>query len=240
MSRSFARIVLAVSLVFFAAFFSVAGLADSQGWIPRCRWPAHVRFPGSVAPQSALSRRPEKLLPARGRRHDAGALARPPAGLHRRSLPGYPGKTLLSSLVLMPMILPPFVGAIGNQADLRAIRRLNALLIATGARPAGWTFDWFAASPFWGVALVEALSLYPLILPQRPRRPGQCRSSHGGSRRESRLHGRSPLLANHVTADQAPAVCRLNDRLHLDLHGARRAAPSSITTRWRRCKSTRG
>jgi len=50
----------------------------------------------------------------------------------------YPGKTLLSSLVLMPMILPPFVGAIGIKQIFGQYGALNALLIATGpARPAG-------------------------------------------------------------------------------------------------------
>jgi iron(III) transport system permease protein len=61
------------------------------------------------------------------------------------------------------MILPPFVGAIGVKQIFGQYGALNALLIAIGARPAGWTFDWFAASPFWGVTIVEALSLYPLI-----------------------------------------------------------------------------
>jgi iron(III) transport system permease protein len=32
-----------------------------------------------------------------------------------------------------------------------------------GLRPHGWTFDWFAANRFWGIAVVEALSLYPII-----------------------------------------------------------------------------
>jgi iron(III) transport system permease protein len=40
---------------------------------------------------------------------------------------------------------------------------VNSLIIALGLRPHGWAFDWFAANQFWGVAIVEALSLYPII-----------------------------------------------------------------------------
>ena len=75
----------------------------------------------------------------------------------------FPAKNLLGSLVLVPMILPPFVGAIGLKQIFGQYGALNALFIATGLRPPGWTFDWFAASQFWGVVLVEAFSLYPII-----------------------------------------------------------------------------
>jgi iron(III) transport system permease protein len=75
----------------------------------------------------------------------------------------YPGKSLLASLVLVPMILPPFVGAIGIKQIFGQYGALNALLIATGARPAGWTCDWFAGTQFWGIVIVEAFGLYPII-----------------------------------------------------------------------------
>ena len=61
------------------------------------------------------------------------------------------------------MILPPFVGAIGLKQIFGQYGAFNALLIDLHLQPAGWTFDWFAVSQFWGVALVEALSLYPII-----------------------------------------------------------------------------
>ncbi len=75
----------------------------------------------------------------------------------------YPGKAWLGSLVLLPIILPPFVGAIGLRQIFGLHGALNALLVTLHLRPAGWTFDWLAANQFWGVALVEALSLYPVI-----------------------------------------------------------------------------
>lgn len=75
----------------------------------------------------------------------------------------YPGKNLLGTLVLVPLILPPFVGAIGLKQVFGQYGAFNALLIALGLRPAGWTFDWFAASPFWGIVAVQALSLFPIV-----------------------------------------------------------------------------
>ncbi|MBC8012164.1 MAG: iron ABC transporter permease [Burkholderiales bacterium] len=75
----------------------------------------------------------------------------------------FPGKAALASVVLVPMILPPFVGAIGIKQIFGQYGALNAFLINIGLKPEGWTFDWFAVAPFWGVAFVTALSLYPIV-----------------------------------------------------------------------------
>ena len=76
----------------------------------------------------------------------------------------FPGKGLFGSLILVPMILPPFVGAIGIRQIFGQYRApLNALLIALRVEPHGWTFDWIAANQFWGIAIIDAFSLYPLI-----------------------------------------------------------------------------
>ena len=61
------------------------------------------------------------------------------------------------------MILPPFVGAIEIKQIFGQYGAANALIIGLGLRPHGWTFDWFAANQFWGIAIVEGLSLYPII-----------------------------------------------------------------------------
>src|SRR5690606_17105504 len=47
----------------------------------------------------------------------------------------YPGKNLLGSLILVPMILPPFVGAIGIKQILGQYGALNSLIISLGLRP---------------------------------------------------------------------------------------------------------
>ncbi len=88
-------------------------------------------------------------------------IAVPLATLSDRFL--FPLKGFLNSAVLIPMILPPFVGAIGIRQIFGQYGAVNALIIELGLRPHGWTFDWFAANQFWGVAIVEALSLYPII-----------------------------------------------------------------------------
>jgi iron(III) transport system permease protein len=162
MSRSFARIVLVVTTVFFAAFFVwplgqilKGGFVDADGKLTFAFLGVLLRNPlylGGLR-NSFLLAVATTLL--------ALVLALPLAVIADRYR--FPGKTLLTSLVLVPIILPPFVGAIGIKQIFGQYGAFNALLIALGARPHGWTFDWFAASPFWGVATVEALSLFPLI-----------------------------------------------------------------------------
>src|SRR5690606_14202942 len=75
----------------------------------------------------------------------------------------FPGRSLLGSLVLIPMILPPFVGAIGIKQIFGPYGALNALLHHAGWLAPDATIDWFAAHQFWGIAVVQAFSLYPII-----------------------------------------------------------------------------
>lgn len=75
----------------------------------------------------------------------------------------FPLKGALSSLVLVPMILPPFVGAIGIKQIFGQYGALNALLWHLGVLDHGTTIDWFARGQFWGISVVQALSLYPII-----------------------------------------------------------------------------
>lgn len=67
----------------------------------------------------------------------------------------YPGKAFFNALILVPMILPPFVGAIGAKAILGRAGALNAVL--------GTELDVLGAAKFWGVCIVQALYLYPII-----------------------------------------------------------------------------
>ncbi len=66
------------------------------------------------------------------------------------------GKAVFSSLVLVPMILPPFVGAIGFQQMFGAYGMVNALF-GLGAR------DWLGGGQYAGVVLLQTLSLYPIL-----------------------------------------------------------------------------
>ncbi|MEM9373339.1 MAG: iron ABC transporter permease [Planctomycetota bacterium] len=67
----------------------------------------------------------------------------------------FPLKKTLNAAILVPLILPPFVGALGMKALLGRAGSLNALL--------GTEFDLLGANKFWGVVIVQALHLYPII-----------------------------------------------------------------------------
>jgi iron(III) transport system permease protein len=66
------------------------------------------------------------------------------------------GKAAFSALALAPMILPPFVGAIGFQQIFGAYGMVNALF-GLGAR------DWLGGGQYTGVVLLQTLSLYPIL-----------------------------------------------------------------------------
>ena len=68
----------------------------------------------------------------------------------------FPGQRLFSALLLLPMVLPPFVGAIGLVQILGPYGALNALL---GCGPV----DWLGRSRACGVILLQALSFYPIL-----------------------------------------------------------------------------
>lgn len=162
MSRTFARIVFALTAAFFAAFFLwpilqilKGGFIDADG---RLTFEYLRVILANPIHRDTLA---NSFLIACATTALSLAIALPLAFVSDRFL--FPGKNLLGSLVLIPMILPPFVGAIGIKQIFGQYGALNALLIRAGLFPEGWTFDWFAAAPFAGIALVQALSLYPII-----------------------------------------------------------------------------
>jgi len=68
----------------------------------------------------------------------------------------FPGKGIMTGLLLVPMVLPPFVGAIGFQQILGQYGALNAAL-GLGA------FDWLGQGRYFGVIVLQALALYPIL-----------------------------------------------------------------------------
>ena len=72
----------------------------------------------------------------------------------------FAGKGLLNGLILVPMVLPPFVGAIGMRQLLARFGSINLLLLETGmiAQPIDWL-----GSGFLGVVILEVLHLYPIM-----------------------------------------------------------------------------
>ena len=75
----------------------------------------------------------------------------------------FPGKTLLGALVLVPMIMPPFVGAIGVKQILGQQGALNALLADLGLLNPQAPIDWLGEGRIWGVVALIALNLYPIL-----------------------------------------------------------------------------
>lgn len=67
----------------------------------------------------------------------------------------FAGKGAFSGLLLVPMILPPFVGAIGFQQMFGQYGAVNTLF--------GLDFDWIGQARYWGVITLQALGLYPIL-----------------------------------------------------------------------------
>jgi iron(III) transport system permease protein len=89
------------------------------------------------------------------------AISVPLALLNRRF--EFPGKGLLSALLLVPLVLPPFVGAIGIRLIFGAQGALTAFCQHLGLLPPGTPVNWLADHPFSGVVVSEAFSLYPIL-----------------------------------------------------------------------------
>lgn len=75
----------------------------------------------------------------------------------------FPGRGLLNSAVLLPMILPPFVGAIGVKAILGQAGALNSALIAFGWMDPAQPVDWLGEHQLVGIVVMEVLHLYPIV-----------------------------------------------------------------------------
>ena len=71
------------------------------------------------------------------------------------------GKNLLSGLALVPMIMPPFVGAIGMKQMFARFGSINLFLLDNEL--ISTPIDWFGGGGFWGVVILEALHLYPIM-----------------------------------------------------------------------------
>ncbi len=73
------------------------------------------------------------------------------------------GQTILAGLLLVPLILPPFVGALGLQRFLNPYGTLNLWLIDWGLMDPAAPVDWLRAGGLLGVVVMEVLHLYPIM-----------------------------------------------------------------------------
>jgi iron(III) transport system permease protein len=162
MSKNFARAIFAVTACFFAAFFIWPIIQILKGGFIDADGKFTLAYLGVLLVDPVyLGGLKNSFFLACATTTLALCIALPLAFISDRFL--FPGKAFLGSLILIPMILPPFVGAIGIKQIFGQYGALNSFIIELGLRPEGWTFDWFAANQFWGVAVIQALSLYPII-----------------------------------------------------------------------------
>src|SRR6516165_8994108 len=91
----------------------------------------------------------------------AFAIAAPLAWISQRL--EFPGKGTLSGLLLLPMMLPPFVGAIGFRHIFGQEGAFNAILRSIGLLGHDQVIDWLGTGREWGIILLNALHLYPIL-----------------------------------------------------------------------------
>jgi len=74
----------------------------------------------------------------------------------------FPGKGLIAGLLLVPMVMPPFVGAIGIQRFFARRGSVNLMLLDWGIidAPIEWLHE---GNKFWAVVILEVLHLFPIM-----------------------------------------------------------------------------
>jgi iron(III) transport system permease protein len=75
----------------------------------------------------------------------------------------FPGRAFLGGLLLVPLILPPFVGAIGLEHFFQRYGTFNLWLIRLGVLDPARPIDWLGGGGFAGVVLMQVLHLYPIL-----------------------------------------------------------------------------
>ncbi len=71
------------------------------------------------------------------------------------------GRGVLNSLLLVPMIMPPFVGAIGLK---QLLGRFGTLNLALGRLGVECDVDWLGNGGLTGIILLQVFSLFPVLL----------------------------------------------------------------------------
>jgi len=76
----------------------------------------------------------------------------------------FPLSRLMGGLLLVPLVLPPFVGAIGMKLILGREGTLTQIVDFLGFNVPAGGIDWIGQYRFFGIVLVEVLHLYPILL----------------------------------------------------------------------------
>jgi iron(III) transport system permease protein len=75
----------------------------------------------------------------------------------------FPGRRLFAALVPLPLMVPPFVGAVGVKQLLGNQGAFNALLARLGLMDPHHPIDWLRQGRFATVVALTALHLYPIV-----------------------------------------------------------------------------
>ena len=161
MLRKFYYLFLLLAILFFGTFFLFpvwqilqGGMTDGSGK-PNLFYLAEV-FRNPLYRDGLVN----SFLIAGGTTLSSLILALPLAWLGDRY--DFWGKKLWSGMLLLPMILAPFVGALGMQCIFGRFGAFNELLVHLGILAPGNEPDWFAGG-FAAVVMLEALHLFPIL-----------------------------------------------------------------------------
>lgn len=75
----------------------------------------------------------------------------------------FPGREFFRPLLLAPLILPPFVGALGIKHIFARYGSLNLLLAKIGVVSLAQPIDWLGESGFTGIVILQVLHLFPIL-----------------------------------------------------------------------------
>lgn len=75
----------------------------------------------------------------------------------------FPGRDWLQPFLLAPLILPPFVGALGIKHLFARFGSINLLLDHLGIVPLRTPIDWLGTGGFSGIIILEVLHLFPIF-----------------------------------------------------------------------------
>jgi iron(III) transport system permease protein len=162
MTNRWAAVVFAISMAVFGCFFIYPLLATVKGGF--CNGDGSftgVYFAEAFINPIYLQSLRNSLAIAFFTTISALALALPLAFFACRY--EFPLKKILTAMVLVPMILPPFVGAIGITKIFGLHGVLNALLLKLGLFGGGSAIDWLGKYKFGSIVFFEALNLYPIL-----------------------------------------------------------------------------
>ena len=154
MRKSTARIVFVLTLAIFTLCFLLPlGLVVRNGFVSPDGRPTLAYLFGVFRNPIYLEGMLNSLRLALGTTFLASLISLPLAWMSNRFT--FPGKKAVNALLLVPMILPPFVGAIGFQQILGQYGVVNSLF--------GIEVDWLGEGRWVGVVILQSLALYPIL-----------------------------------------------------------------------------